>query len=244
MTDIFEDNPGGTPEDTGTKTAEKDLFGELVGEGKKFKTPEDLARGKKQADDFIEQLKQENAEMRERMRSLEEANTKSRTLEEVLNELKQARGGEEGNQSPATSEDILELIDQRLKSHDTTKQRMANRHKATSQLMEKFGNDEAKARDYLKSEAGRLGLSTAQLAELSETSPDAFSRLLNLNPSSRGGGPNIRSEYNTEARIEGKVRNKAYYDNLRKELGQKFYDPDIQVQRFKDAQALGSKFYE
>src|SRR6266700_391496 len=66
---------------------DKDYFKELVGEGKKFKSPEDLARGKFESDQFIEILKKRQDEMRADYLKLREDNTAKAKLEDLIDQL-------------------------------------------------------------------------------------------------------------------------------------------------------------
>jgi len=245
MTDLFNDdqtNSGNNQPNPNSGT--DDLLAELVGEGKKFKTVNDLARSKVEADRFIEQLKSESAEMRAQMTKLEGTATKQRTIEDILNAVKEVRG-DEGNQPPVTTEDILKAIDHRVLQLDHEKSRRANAEVAQSELLKRFKGDEAKAKEFIRTEAQRVGLTPSELKGLSETSPEAFKRILGLsNPTGSGTGPSFNSEVNTSSAQGGTTRNAAYYSELKAKLGPRFWDPAIQQQRFKDRQALGTKFFE
>lgn len=249
MTDLFDDNVDpksnsaeNTPApDSGTD----DILKELVGEGKKFKTVSDLAKSRVKADEFIEQLKAENAEMRRELEAKEREQGKARTIEDVLNAVKEVRG-EGGNQSPVSTEDILKAIDSRVSELDRLKARKANAELAQAELLKRFNNDEAKAKEFIRAEASRVGLTPSELKGLSETSPEAFKRILGLtNPTGQGGSASFVSEVNTESRSGTiGVRNAAYYAELKTKLGPKFWDARIQQQRMRDRESLGSKFYE
>jgi len=245
MTDLFDDqNSGGnTPQDAGTEGATSDPLEALVGEGKKFKTPQDLAKSKLEADAFIEQLKSENAEMRSQLEEAMAKVDKGATVADILKQMNQA-SSKEGNQSQLTSEDIQKLIDSRVEERDVMKTRRANREKALNEVRNKFMGDEAKAKEFIQTEAQRLGLSPKDLGALSETSPQAFARLLGLQSTQRGFGgiPDTKGSLESGATAHGTVRNKSYYDKLKADLGPKFFEPAIQTQRMKDRLALGDKY--
>ena len=68
MTDATIFNEGGSTNETPTTpeaTTDGQLFPALVGDGQKYKTPEELAKAYSNADQFIEQLKDENRKLRE-----------------------------------------------------------------------------------------------------------------------------------------------------------------------------------
>lgn len=73
----------------------------LVGEGKKFRTIEDLAKGKLEADRFIEQLKSELDELRKKS---EEAEKMSLTMEELFAKLESERNSGGDESTPSTGE--------------------------------------------------------------------------------------------------------------------------------------------
>src|SRR5690606_26975993 len=64
MSDVFNGNPVTEPTPAPVTTQEQAAIDLLVGEDKKYKTVEDLAKSRLEADEFIERLKRENAEMR------------------------------------------------------------------------------------------------------------------------------------------------------------------------------------
>lgn len=69
----------------------------LVGEGKPFKDIEALAKGKMDADAFIEQLKNENAQMREAVASSEQEALKAATMSQVLEAVRTLSGSGDTN---------------------------------------------------------------------------------------------------------------------------------------------------
>src|SRR5690349_8192148 len=105
MSDIF------TPVDVLTNDS-TDPFAELVGEGKKYADAAALAKAKKEADSFIEQIKRENAELRDRVAS-------QATVDEIMTQIKQfapkpPQPVEPDNQprqpASATPDDITKLV--------------------------------------------------------------------------------------------------------------------------------------
>ena len=59
----------------------------LVGDGKKFKTPEDLAKGKVEADAFIETLKNQIGLMKQEMEKLGATADRKEQLEKLMSSL-------------------------------------------------------------------------------------------------------------------------------------------------------------
>src|SRR4029450_8159059 len=87
MTDLFSD------ESDINVDPNKNYLEELVGEGKKFKTPEDLARGKAESDSFIERLQKELHGLRNELKSRLQ-------LEEVVDRISSASKSPISEQPP------------------------------------------------------------------------------------------------------------------------------------------------
>lgn len=249
MTDIFDqETTGASPTDTSTNTQQSgDTLAALVGEGKKYKTVEDLAKSRLEADMFIEKLKSETAEMRELLAKKTEqqapasfTSTKTPTLEEVLAKIEAAQAGNSNQSGVPAGEDMQELIKKSIEEHDTSKTRKTNREVAHNEIIKRFNGDEDKAKSFMKEEAKRLNITTAMLGELSETSPAAFRQMLGLaaqptNSSSVYGSGNVNSSGTGNSNL---MRNNAYYNKLRKEMGSEFYAPKIQQQLMKDRMSM------
>lgn len=248
MTDIFSD-PQKTEEGSASPPPQNsaDTLSGLVGEGKKFKTVDDLARGKVEADNYIQQLTTEQKELRQAYAELESKLKAGQTVEDVLRKMQESRGSEVGNQPGSTiaPEDILKLVDDRLSKSRKDETRRANQAEAQAVILKHFNNNEQKAREFVQQEAARLGLDPTALREIGAESPAAFTRLLGLSQS-RALGPNIQSEVNSDAQADGygSVRNEAYYRDLRTKLGPRFWEPNIQQQRMRDRQSLGERYFK
>lgn len=254
MTDVFEETTETkgeteTPNEQATETT-KSLLEELVGDDKKYKTPEDLAKSRLEADQFIEKLKEENAGMREELQNMQGKVERAKTIDELMELVTKAQTStdESGNQPEAFSkEDLEKLVEGKLSEAKTKEIRDTNRKQANEAILERFGGDSEKASGFVKERAAELGMEVKALKEMAETSPVAFKQLLGLGdkPASRQGG-SVRafSDRNSEATFNsGNERNSAYYSNLRKEMGTRFWDPKIQQQMFEDRKRLGDKFF-
>lgn len=244
MTDVFE------AADQGGET-QQNLIEELVGEDKKFKTLEDLAKGKLEADRFIEKLKEENAlaiSELEKHGSKEEENVKVSDLIQTVKEA--AMQDSEGN-NQLTDEDLSEKVREILRGETEKQTAERNRAKGNELVLQKVGGDVEAAKIYVAERAKELGITPARLAELSEVSPDAFAKLVDSEPSisSRGKvpvqdkNPQALKHSATVESVEGH-HTKAYYDRQRKELGTVKYlqNRKLQKQYLDDAIALGDRF--
>jgi len=221
---------------------------ELVGEGRKFATPEALAIGKIEADKFIETLQAETAELRIQLATAITKSDSTDTLEKLMTELANKSNvpsvdktvnppTDLVNQTKAlTQEDIVKLIEAREAEHVQT----ANLAKAMAEAQKVYGD---RLVESLAAKATELGIPVTDIEALAKRSPLAFFNLIGLNqresttrPMARGGQtltPNISSG-NGE-------RNHSYYENLKKTMGATKFVMDIalQSQRHKDMARLG-----
>jgi hypothetical protein len=238
-TDIFEDN---TPP---SLDQDKDYFAELVGEDAKFKTPQDLARGKVESDLFIDQLKRETAELRD------ELNTRIK-YEDFLDKLEQARR-DDGNQSDTEQtsqqsamkpEELEQLLERKLRERDARTTATQNLNQVQSKLREALGPNYAQR---VKEQAQTLGVTTEFLNELAAAQPRAFYRMLGLDVerSTTHSVSPPKSSVNADALNFGnKTKGKSYYDEIRKKDSNLYFSPKIQNEIFASIKDIGEeKFY-
>ena len=175
MADVFNTDP-----QTKTTPPAVDPLKELVGEGKKFKTVEDLAKGKLESDNFITQLQTEQAALRKQLAELDEKAKESITLKAVLEKLEQAKKPPSDDKTVTTPVNQNEDFDTKIAQYEQTKSRKTNRELANQSLVEKFNGDAAKASEFVASKAKELGLTKEVMADMAERSPSAFAQLLGL----------------------------------------------------------------
>lgn len=214
------------------------LINTLVGEGKKFKTPEDLAKGKLEADRFIEQVKLENAELR---KQLEERTT----LEQSLEEIKKARANPAGKElEPANSaldeKELQSLIQRTIDSAAKNKELESNILLSDRAVVEHMAGDRAKAEQFLKSKAAELNVGIDFLMSMAGRSPKAFLSLIGVDTSKVQTSTHVspKSSVNTDADDyvpnggSPKAGTKEYYENLRRTNAKVYWTPKIQNEIF------------
>jgi len=244
MTDHFSEN-----QNTGEEGQNQDFFSRLVGDDKKFKDQEALARGKWESDEFISDLQRQNQELRE---DLEKASKLDELLQEVRSQRKAtdtSEGGNEGRDdgegsnntsSGLTEEQLTALIESTLSQREVENRANKNLQEVNDYLSEQFGS---KAGEFLKSKVSEVGLSVDRMKELAAENPKAFYRLVGLdgqktNQSIEVGGNRQNSEGRPTPNATQK-RDFAYYQQLRKENKGRYYSPEIQMQLFKDRKEMG-----
>jgi hypothetical protein len=235
---------------SGQPAEEASAVDALVGDGKKFKTVEDLAKGKQESDTYIEQLRMQQEEMKNELENLKAQAASATTADEVLKALKESQS--EMTEQPKMDEsDLVEKVRQILQGENAEQTRLRNREQASNLLLKKAGSEEA-AREYLAGRARELGTTVDKLRELGEDSPQLFAKAVDVDLSAREASVSQLPGVSADAmRASGPVTEiegtptKAYFDKLRQDMGTaKFIaDSKVQLQMVRAAEKLGSKFY-
>lgn len=235
---IFSDdksNVSATPDgQTGTTNPAiqntSEIVSALVGEGKKYKTLDDLAKGYINADGFIEQLKAENRELKEKA-------VAAKTVDDVLQRLNQQQTTQDSDPTPAPAKgidvsELSKLVEATVTGLETQKQRQSNMLKADAKMKELFGEKAgAKFAEFA---------STPELqkvyTELASVDPDKFISLFSGDvPKNTGvggsGTVNTAANYaaaNPSGRLQ-QFGTKEYFDNVRRTDPKTYYSTDFQL---------------
>lgn len=242
--DLFTGDPGTPPNDEN-----KNYLEELVGEGKKFRSVEDLAKGKAQSDRFIAQLQAEQEALRK------ELNTRL-TMEQALDQLRQgsSANNEEspgGNQPSGSSdnpvslkpEDVERIIDQRVTQRETERIQQENLRTVKEALQASLGPEFP---NKLKEIGDTLGMTADEMTALAKSKPKAFLALIGQQPAQKKESlfTPPSSSVQTAFKPANTERNKSYYDNLKKQNPKEYWTPRIQNQMHNDALRLQERFFE
>ena len=213
---------------------------QLVGDNKKFKDEEALAKSKLEADQYIDQLKSELKDLREYIDQKDNDRKQNETAEQLAalrKEISQRPDNKESkeNTTPALAESDLEtLIDKHITERETKRSASANVDETNSALLAYFG-DQDKAVQAVKDRAEVLGLSVSEIKTTAAKSPKAALHLLGIDTESRHVADiDKQSSVTTpEAGVNGNQRlDKAYFDNLRRTDIMKYFDPKVQNKIF------------
>lgn len=241
MSDLFS-NDGDQPE--------ANYIDQLVGEGKKFATIEDLAKGKLESDKFIDQLQTEAKGLRTQLSEAEAQAAKAATLDEVLQKLKPETDSsvDASNQSALNTDELRDMVSSIVTETEQQKRRATNRETANNNLVQRFHGDSAKAKEFVNNRAKELGLSLEQLGDMSEHSPQAFATLLGLNAqTSTPVAPSGMPRMNTEAltNFAGPAEQSVdYFRNLKKSDSKTFWSASTQQQIYKLGEKHGLDFVQ
>jgi hypothetical protein len=163
---------------------------ELVGEGKKYQSPEDALKSVPHAQKHIETLESELASVREEL-------TKRQTTQELIDELKS------GVQTPAQTvqsgelnqDNVMDLVNQTIATREANAKAESNAKSVAAKFTAQYGD---KAEDTYNSIAKELNLSVKQLNELAATSPTVVLKAAGLS-AAKAPVASSSGDINTEA---------------------------------------------
>ena len=230
-----------------------------VGEGKKYRDVEELAKAYDNANNFIPTLKSDLDSMKDFMSAQfgELAKNATKSQSDPANVPPGNEGGEPANPAPASPPkegngeevDLNERIRQALEERDTEKRLQQNARITEDAMIKHFGSKEA-AVEAVRVKAEELGVGPDWLANSAFNSPQAFFKIMDIStdgPKSTST-PSSSSDVNPQRladRAPGiKPGTYAYYDNLRKTDPKKYRDPATQHAMMQDALRLGNDFYK
>lgn len=223
------------------------LFETLVGEGKKFKTAEDLAKAKLESDRFIDQLKEEPKQLRE---ELDRALERAALLERIANGAPpaQAQGNQSEEEPPANDKfDLDARIKESLEKLNLEGKRSQNLQEVSDHMVSLFGTEE-KVREVIVAKARELGVGVDFLQSAAAQSPKAFFKTIGVDEAPRSQKTSMGSNVNTAGMSVNSGNTKqgtyAWYKQLRLDNPKEYHSTRIQNQMMKEALAKGEAFYQ
>ena len=217
--------------------------------GENWKDPEVLAKGKLEADGYIQELETQLNSMREDLSKQDYAKS---LLDQLQNKAAESTTANiampknnigdtsDGNTNPNLSEeDLKSLVERTLTERDKDSVVKQNLSLVNEEMEKSYGTD---ASAKIQDKAKELGLTLQRMQEIAAESPTAFFNLIgepkkNFKPMVQGS---VRTEgVNMQASSE---RDWSYYQNLRRENRSLYYTPKVQRQLMEDKSRLGGKF--
>lgn len=251
MSDLLDKATSTEADQSDTNEGTVTTLTELVGEGKKFGTTEDLAKGKVEADKFIDQLKDENAEMRQALAEAEERAAKAVALTDVVDEIRRQSSQTGDTPTPVTEEALTKLVDQKLSEREAQQTTAENRRLVESTILEAFEGNETDAVNHVNKRVAELGLDKGTVNALSNSNPKAFLKLMGLDgePTKQSPQPSLTGEraVDSEKRSQlGNRKNYQYYSQLRKEMGvAKYYaNHALLNEMYQEKERQGEDFFK
>ena len=177
-------------QDTSTKPFEIPTeVQELVGEGKKYRSPEDALKSVPHAQQHIQTLETELATLREELNN-------RRTTQELLDELKSGMNSEQQTAPQDMQQDnVMALVQQAIQQNEVQKTSKANADNVAKQFQTAYGSEAEVVYNKLAADSG---LTVAQLNTLATTSPSVVIKLAGLD-SKTTNVTKSSSDVNTEA---------------------------------------------
>jgi hypothetical protein len=242
---LFEDKEG----DNLPIDDNKNYLEELVGENKKFKTAEDLAKGKFASDHYVKILEARLDGAREEMSKMREQTVAGSRLQDLIDRIdsmKQDPSRETPKQSneekvPAFTPDD---VDKRIQAYEQSKQEKNNFDSVMQKVKEVYGREYV---SILKEQSEQLGLSDEEVNKMARSTPKLFMKTFELDkPQSETFQAPPRSDRRSDtfAPRAPQKRNWAYYEELRKQNPMAWMDKKIAYQMDRDAQEQGPSFYQ
>jgi hypothetical protein len=232
-------------EDLQTIDQTKDWLSELVGENKKFRSVNDLAKGKAEADRYVEMIIKQKDELASDYLKLKADYDARAKLEELLDQ--RTRQSQEeytpSSNQPPKEVDFDSLIEKKISERERLRQREENVKQTKQMLKEKLGSNYSSK---LQEKLNELDLTEEEAFAMAQRSPKAFVRTLGLDsqPSSNNmfQTPPTSQVRASEFRPKTEQRTWSWYQDLKAKNPRAWLDPKIQTQMYHDAQALGSAF--
>lgn len=240
QTDLF------SPADPANVITPENVLETLVGEGKKYKTPEELAKSRLHADIHIARLEQEAKDLREKVAS-------AKTVDELIEAVKakvtpeNLPGSENVRDNVSavptlSAEQVAKLVADQITGHETSKQKNSNRAKAHNELVKMFGD---KAQEMFAKEAPTPELRQA-LTQLAEVDPDKFVNLFKKEAPPAvvdSGASKTLGTLNFQA-SEGLQRGtQAYYSDLRRKNPKLYNSAAVQIEMHNAALSNPDKYF-
>lgn len=230
----------------------KDYLSELVGEDRKFKDINSLAKGKAFSDAYIEHQNRQLDLLKQDYARLREDYTSRAKLEELIDQLSKVQqpassannqsANEDRNNPPTLDPAMIEdLVSKSMSKREMERKEQENLSLVRSKLTEHFGENFQNA---LKKHVDDLGMTAEEFQATARRNPKLLFKALELDQ--RKEGDLFQTPPRTEQRStfapNVPKRTWNYYEELRKKDPDLYWEPKTQDQMHKDHQTLGSAF--
>jgi hypothetical protein len=213
----------------------------LVGEGKKYKDVNELAKAYINADSHLDELRRDLAQARAR------SDAEKNQEPVVPPQQQQSDPTPAVPEKPQNTEDLRTLVGRELEALTESKRFEQNVETTAQTLIEHFG-DAQKANQAVKEKARELGVSPDWLRDSAARSPKAFYATMGLNPEQQKRDTNTpapRSEIRLESNNQNGKKNYAYFEQMRKNKDTRatYYSQSVQNEMHRLAKEQGDAFY-
>ena len=211
----------------------------LVGEGKKYRDVNELAKAYVNADSHLDELRRDLAQSRAR------SDAEKNQEPVVQTQQQQSDPTLAVTEKPQSNEDLRTLVGRELENLTQAKKFEQNVEVTAQTLIDHFG-DAQKANQAVKDKARELGVSPDWLRDSAARSPKAFYATMGLNPEQQKrdtSTPAPRSDVRLESNQNNGKKNYAYFEQLRKSDKGLYYSQSVQNEMHVLAREQGDAFY-
>jgi hypothetical protein len=232
---------------------DRNYLEDLVGDNKKFKSAEDLAKGKYIADNYILTLEAQLDQMRTDYLKIKEENQAKAGLQELIDRMNSQRQMTKDIQTPMVPEQkppvfdpkqIDDLIESRMNERELARRQTENISQVKAKLEQHLGREYHEA---LQSRMDTLDISKDEFNNMARNNPKALIKLLDLEPQqytpSRDPFAPPRSNIRTD-QFKPAVEKKtwSYWQRLKDTDPKKYHSSQTNVEMHKAMMELGSEF--
>lgn len=218
----------------------------LIGDGKKYKDANDLAKAYVNADTHIGELRRDLLAAKAELDVLK-TNSTTRPNDVPGEDTQQRQDPphvDPNIPSPKVNEEeFRDTLRREVEALDQEKRASQNAEAAAQRLVEHYG-DAAKANEAVRRRAQELGVSTEWLRDAAAKSPQAFyaSMGIDQNATSRSS-PAPRNDFVPDRQNMRGAKKYSDFEELRKTNKVKYYSPETQREMQELAREQGSAFY-
>lgn len=243
MADLFEQ----VADNTTQPDENKDYIAELVGDGKKFKDTQALAKSKVIADQHITTLETELAELRN---ELKQRSNLSETIDQLKSLAKRPEEpSNEGIPDQSERKDVLtpeqleDLLERKLTERETQKVLKDNQDFVQLELVKRFGSEDI-ARSEINRKARELSISPEQMRLMAQNTPKVFLALVleqkqQINTSTPRSSVNVQSTFKPTG-----PKTKSYWETVKKSDPNLYFSKEASIERHNQAIELGEAFFD
>lgn len=216
---------------------------QLVGEGKKFKTADDLAKSKVHADQHISNLEKELSELRGELQARLTVEQLMEKIQKPAEKPNDQRNVEQPKPQEPGSPNLTEEVSKILAAERRKEKAESNLNSVRNELKTRFGAD---YNQKLASIADELNVSKEFLTDMAKTSPTGFLKLIDSVAPADKERPITppQSERNSAGVIPNSgVKNAAYYRELRRTKPDVYFSKKVQAEMHNEAVRQGASFY-
>jgi hypothetical protein len=215
----------------------------LVGEGRKYGNPDELAKAYNHADAALERAKADKLALEAELKVLKDITEARLNGTPPVKQEQVTQEQREQAQPQKEAVDLNKLVREELTAASEEKRKSDNINAAAEALNRVYGTP-AKAQEAIRNRANELGVKFEWLRDVASDSPQAFFASMGITPNQRSNNsPGFSNE--VVLRDSGSSdKDFRYWENIRKTSPNTYYSREVQKQMFAARQELGDRFFK